>query len=126
MKAETSNTGSKNVEDVKKMSKHGFLEKLKQTAAEKKDHLDAEKSGTSNKSTSSGKKKTGGEGWNALKDDFMMNSKLQDWDKELSSDEGDDVSDANNDNAKKRDADDVMDDWSSDEDSSNKRRKMRT
>ena len=26
-------------------------------------------------------------GWNALKDDFMMNSKLKDWDKEISDDE---------------------------------------
>jgi hypothetical protein len=26
-------------------------------------------------------------GWNALKDDFMMNSKLKDWDKEISDDD---------------------------------------
>ena len=124
-KAEPATTGSKNSEDVKKMSKHGFLDMLKKSAIEKKEKVELEKSGTSNKSISSSseKKKTGGEGWNALKDDFMMNAKLQDWDKALSSSDDEDASD---DNVKKRDADDIMDDWSSDEEGTHKRRKMRT
>ena len=65
----------------------GFLEMIKnkgatkeeegnkKSSSKKEDEIKTEKDTTS-KSTS---------GWNALKDDYMMNSKLKDWDKDLSS-----------------------------------------
>ena len=107
---------------MKKMSKHGFLDILKKTAVERNEDT---KTGDEHVTTSEtnfskgGNEKKGGEGWNALKDDFMMRSKLNDWDKVISSDD-DDVSSDNN---LKRDADDIMDDLSSDEDVAHKRRR---
>ena len=62
-------------------------------------------------------RKEGG-GWNALKDDFMMNSKLKDWDKELSDEDDDDDSDGMDgggfNEARDQDADALMEDdnWS--------------
>ncbi|KAL3790261.1 hypothetical protein ACHAWO_001336 [Cyclotella atomus] len=68
-------------------SKHGFLDMIKSAAANDKDVKGDEKV---EKIERSGKK---GVGWSALKDDFMMNSKLKDWDKELSDDDDEEEED---------------------------------
>jgi hypothetical protein len=58
--------------DATKMTKHGFLDKIKNTAAtmdsSKTSVEDKLKSGTDSKEKSTGK-------WDALKDDFMMKPK---------------------------------------------------
>lgn len=69
--------------DTTKMTKHGFLDKIKNTAASLETRNDTVveeklKIATSNK-------EAGGK-WNALKDDFMMKPK-KNWDEESSSDE---------------------------------------
>ena len=127
-----------------KMTKFGFMDMLKQTAVEKNGKNGStnsnSKGDTNGKERSDGKSsKSSPSGWNALKDDFLMNSKLNDWDKELSDDEedvddGDDVSLGDDDEvsgkSRKRsqadDLDDVMDDDDSSDDeveNAGKRRK---
>lgn len=110
------------------MSKHGFLDLLKNTGATSEKGKDKNDGQTPKVDKSSASKKDS-KGWNALKDDFMMNNKLKDWDKALSSDEDSEEDDDESAQGKKRglDADDVMDDddWSSDDGgvSKTKRRK---
>ncbi|KAL9178675.1 hypothetical protein ACHAXT_003806 [Thalassiosira profunda] len=72
-------------------TKHGFLDLIKKSAASgTAGGKDAEKdSGMSGSNVTAAKKEQGG--WNALKDDFMMNSKLKDWDKEISDDDDEEV-----------------------------------
>ncbi|KAL7479763.1 hypothetical protein ACHAW6_005481 [Cyclotella cf. meneghiniana] len=79
-------------------TKHGFLDMIKSAASA------GGGAGGDSKETSvgggtvdgaKGREKGDGKreksvGWSALKDDFMMNSKLKDWDKELSDDDEDD------------------------------------
>ncbi|KAL7516483.1 hypothetical protein ACHAWX_001493 [Stephanocyclus meneghinianus] len=79
-------------------TKHGFLDMIKSAASA------GGGVGSDSKETSvgggtvdgaKGREKGDGKreksvGWSALKDDFMMNSKLKDWDKELSDDDDDD------------------------------------
>jgi hypothetical protein len=107
-------------DDVQVMSKRGFLDMLKTNATKAGDVKGGatDKAGAlaalkqDNASASSGEKKSGS-GWNALKDDFMMKSKLKDWDKDLS----DDSSEESNDEEEAHVAGDgeVNDDWSDDE-----------
>jgi len=115
--AETSITTKRN-DEVKSMSKHGFLDILKNTGSASEKGIDKNDEQSSKVEKSSASKKDS-KGWNALKDDFMMNNKLKDWDKALSSDEDSEEDDDNSARGNKRglDADDVMDDddWSSDD-----------
>jgi hypothetical protein len=114
-------TESSSGKPMKNMTKFGFLDMLKQTAPAQagsttgSNGKDGKKNGS--KESPSSEKKSKSPGWNALKDDFMMNSKLKDWDKELSDD--DDDSDMDGDvkgysGTKRRqgnkDLDDIMDD----------------
>ena len=94
--ASASGGGSKSAEEVKVMSKRGFLDLLKTNATK----VDGGAAAAANKSApsvsegakgASSKSKTGG--WNALKDDYMMTSKLKDWDKELTDEEDSDDDD---------------------------------
>lgn len=115
--AETSITTKRN-DEVKSMSKHGFLDLLKNTGSASEKGKDKKDEQLSKVEKSSASKKDS-KGWNALKDDFMMNNKLKDWDKALSSDEDSEENDDDSTRGNKRglDADDVMDDddWSSDD-----------
>ena len=63
------------------MSKHGFLDMIKSTAAEKSIKEEAT-SGKQKVDRTESKTK-----WNALKDDYMLSSKLKDWDKRSSDEE---------------------------------------
>ena len=114
------------------MSKHGFLDMLKKTGTSKS--AGSEETSKTPKSSEKNSEKKSNKGWNALKDDFMMASKLKDWDKALSSDDDEEDSD-DNDEGKggkgskgkgvKRSVDDdaVMDDdWSSDDEKPKKRK----
>jgi len=85
--------------EVRTKTKHGFLDMIKKSAAvgaSKGDENDggggrvngADKSKESGSSKEASSKSTG---WSALKDDFMMNSKLKDWDKDISDDEDDEI-----------------------------------
>lgn len=124
-KAAASKSGGKSAEEVKVMSKRGFLDMLK-TNATKVDGGAAAKSAEdeTSKDATSSKSKSGG--WNALKDDFMMTSKLKDWDKELSDEED---SDDDDDEAGGGGGGNVVnDDWSDDDDkvsSAAKRQRVR-
>lgn len=73
-------TKAVNKSDVKNMTKHGFLDMIKSAASDKS---------SDTKGASSTKAEVSKPKWNALKDDFMMGSKLKDWDKESSDDEED-------------------------------------
>jgi hypothetical protein len=86
----TSSGSSKSKEEVKKMSKHGFLDMIKTAAAAKTKEEEVKQTKDSAQAPK----------WNALQDDYMLNSKLKDWDKE-SSDEGENG--------------EVNDDWSDEE-----------
>lgn len=103
-----SNMSSGKEQQVKSMTKFGFLDMLKQTAADKNpkdgngDNVRS-KINSEKESSSASKKKPTMSSWNALKDDFMMNSKLKDWDKELSGEEDD------------SDADGIVDDYEDDD-----------
>jgi Rrp15p len=72
---------SANKSEVKNLTKHGFLDMIKTAATEKCRKADE---AYSHKETTEKPK------WNALKDNFMMGSKLKDWDKESSDDEEED------------------------------------
>ena len=83
---------------MKKLSKHDFLDMIKSTAAA---NTEVQQQGTSEASKPaqpSSKSK-----WGALQDDYMLNSKLKDWDKESSDEE---------------EENDGNEDWASDEDAS--------
>ncbi len=107
----TANNGKE--QQVKSMTKFGFLDMLKQTASEKnpQDGRSDNISGNVNNEKESRSKKntsiSSSSGWNALKDDFMMNSKLKDWDKEISDDDDDEI-----------DSDSIVDDDDDDDDDS--------
>jgi hypothetical protein len=116
-------SGSKSAEEVKAMSKRGFLDMLK-TNATKVGGGSTTKAveDKSDKDAASSKSKSGG--WNALKDDFMMTSKLKDWDKELSEDEDSD----DDDDEAGGGGGAVNDDWSDDDErvsSASKRQRVR-
>jgi len=119
----------KTKEELQNMSKHGFLDMLKKTNASgdastnKGPFSSSSKNNSADGTTKSSgiktlkNKKQTSDGWNALKDDFMMNSKLKDWDKQMSSsdedvdDMDDDEEDGGSGGGKKRgDIDAVMDD----------------
>lgn len=73
--------------DTKHMTKHGFLDMIKSAAS--KDGSSKKKQGkekTAEDSAPAGSKPQ----WNALKDDYMMGSKLKDWDKASSEEDDDD------------------------------------
>jgi Rrp15p len=76
----TAETKSANKSEVKNMTKHGFLDMIKSAASDKT----GDRKGASSTKAEAVKPK-----WNALKDDFMMGSKLKDWDKESSDEEED-------------------------------------
>lgn len=90
----TSKNDSK--QPVKKLSKHGFLEMIKSTAAAKsedaksKDNVNNYETKESTTTSQSSIVAQSRSKWSALQDDYMLKSKLQDWDKESSSDEEDD------------------------------------
>lgn len=106
------------------MSKHGFLDMLKKTGSSKIESSN-DSSTSAQKADSVSDKKASKGGWNALKDDFLMNKKITDWDKALSDDD-DDSEDEDDIRGMKRaaDVDDMMDDDSS-EDEKPKRRKLK-
>lgn len=77
--------------DAQNISKKGFLDMIKSKGAGKEEEEEKENStpkedGKDKLSKQNSKDKTSSSGgWNALKDDFMMNSKLKDWDKDVTS-----------------------------------------
>jgi hypothetical protein len=74
-------------------TKHGFLDMIKKSAVGTTSSGGAgggEASGGAAEAKAESQKGSKAVGWSALKDDFMMNSKLKDWDKELSDDDDDD------------------------------------
>jgi hypothetical protein len=71
----STSTGNKSKKEIQHMSKHSFLDMIKSAAAEK------------SKDTSD-KKQESQSKWKVLKDDYMMNSKLKDWDKASSEEDG--------------------------------------
>jgi len=81
---------------VSSKTKHGFLDMIKKSAVpgssgggESKDEGSANGvNGSKEAASSKGSGSKGSVGWSALKDDFMMNSKLKDWDK-ISDDDDD-------------------------------------
>jgi len=81
---------------VSSQTKHGFLDMIKKSApssgAQKDDDSGAtgtRKQGGATQQNGENNKKESAVGWSALKDDYMMNSKLKDWDK-MSDDDDDD------------------------------------
>jgi hypothetical protein len=125
-KADVSTKSKKN-NDIKTMSKHGFLDMLKKTSTTSKDEISKQDSNSKGNTVSSQSKQSS-KGWNALKDDFLMNKKLKDWDKAISGDEESDEEyaggGAKRGNRNRGDADDDImdDDWSSDDQSPKKRK----
>lgn len=119
-----SSSKSKKNNDIQTMSKHGFLDMLKKTGSSKEQSSKQEANTVDN--TQPTKEKKSSKGWNALKDDFLMNKKMKDWDKELSDDEdSEEEYDGRRTEGLKRnhDDDDIMDDdWSSDDQSPKKRK----
>lgn len=116
---------TKKSSEIKTMSKHGFLDMLKKTGAPQagstKQGSKAEKS-----AETSGEKKAS-KGWDALKDDFLMNKKINDWDKDLS-DEDESEEEEEETRGVKRSADNadvVDDDWSDAEEEQPKKRKVK-
>jgi hypothetical protein len=69
--------------DTKHMTKHGFLDMIKSAA---KDDTSKKQKGKDTAAAAASSKPQ----WNALKDDYMMGSKLKDWDKESSEEDEDD------------------------------------
>jgi hypothetical protein len=75
---------TKDSKEVKKMTKHGFLDLIKTTAKE------STTSSTTKANTNDATQRTGSKPkWNALQDDYLLGSTLKDWDKESSDDEDD-------------------------------------
>ena len=98
------------------MTKHRFLDMIKSKAANtaaattgKKDKAFASAAATATAATLQTPKK-----WNALQDDYLLNSKLKDWDKESSSDEDEEEDNKGLDPKDNVDIDD--DAWSDDDD----------
>jgi hypothetical protein len=117
-------TTNKSAQGKKPMTKYGFLELIKNSAKGGGDATDEVTTNTNHEEKRSmnskvnlskvdemNRKKVDSKnkkGWNALKDDFMMNSKLKDWDKELSDDES--IEDDDHVNGVDGDDDGFMDD----------------
>jgi hypothetical protein len=108
--------------EIKTMSKHGFLDMLKKTGTPQSGS--AQEDSKAKKNATQSKDKKSSTGWNALKDDFLMNKKMKDWDKDISdddeSDEDEERGDKRNDEdggrgAKRIAGDAVDDDWSDEE-----------
>jgi len=83
---------------VNTTTKHGFLEMIKKSAVagggggssiEQDARKENRAGGDGMDNSKANNKGKGSVGWSALKDDFMMNSKLKDWDKEISDDDYD-------------------------------------
>jgi Rrp15p len=77
---ETANA-TKDSKEVKKMTKHGFLDMIKTTAKEPATSV------TKASKNDSAKNMLSKPRWNALQDDYLLGSTLKDWDKESSEDE---------------------------------------
>jgi hypothetical protein len=92
--ADTNNVSSKRkAGETSKLTKHGFLDKIKAAAVTK--GSDKTKEVEAEKPTNVGdKKEKKSPSWGALKDDYMLNSKK--WDEE-SSDDGSETSDKSDD-----------------------------
>ena len=73
-------TNTESSDKVKKMTKHGFLDMIKTTAKETTQSTKQETTTTAAKTTSKPQ-------WNALQDNYLLDSKLKDWDKESSEEE---------------------------------------
>eukprot|EP00560_Eucampia_antarctica_P008841 CAMPEP_0197827442 /NCGR_PEP_ID=MMETSP1437-20131217/4207_1 /TAXON_ID=49252 ORGANISM="Eucampia antarctica, Strain CCMP1452" /NCGR_SAMPLE_ID=MMETSP1437 /ASSEMBLY_ACC=CAM_ASM_001096 /LENGTH=370 /DNA_ID=CAMNT_0043428273 /DNA_START=118 /DNA_END=1230 /DNA_ORIENTATION=+ len=78
----------KKKKEIQNISKKGFLDMIKNKGVSKAE--DGKPSPTKDDEEKASKqnlnaKPSSSSGWNALKDDFMMNSKLKDWDKDMSS-----------------------------------------
>lgn len=108
--------------EIKTMSKHGFLDMLKKTGTPQSGSAQEDSKAKNNATQNKDKKSS--TGWNALKDDFLMNKKMKDWDKDLSdddeSDEDEERGDKRNDEdggrgSKRISGDAVDDDWSDEE-----------
>merc|ERR1712226_967113 len=94
----SANTKSTQKQDVANMTKYGFLDMIKKSASENK----VQPSSSPKEVESRNKTKPQ---WNALKDDYMLNSsKLKDWDKGSSDGE--------------EESEEVNDDWSDKEEES--------
>jgi len=103
------------------MSKHGFLDMLKKTGTPQSES--AQEDSKAKKSATQSKDKKSSTGWNALKDDFLMNKKMKDWDKDLSDDDESDEEDGERGVKRTADgADAVDDDWSDEEEQPKKRK----
>jgi len=72
--------------DIQNISKKGFLDMIKSKGVSKEEdgNSSPKKDNQESKQNSKDKSSSSG-GWSALKDDFMMNSKLKDWDKDVTS-----------------------------------------
>jgi hypothetical protein len=107
------------------MSKHGFLDMLKKTGAPQTESTNQDSKATKSAETSGEKKAS--KGWNALKDDFLMNKKMNDWDKDLSDDDESEEEGEDTKGVKRSvDDDDAMDDdWSDGEEEQPKKRKVK-
>mmetsp|Transcript_28297 Transcript_28297/g.60318 ORF Transcript_28297/g.60318 Transcript_28297/m.60318 type:complete len:446 (-) Transcript_28297:245-1582(-) len=81
--------------DVRSKTKHGFLDMIKKSAVSGSQgnvNDSGARANGADESKENGTTKGAGSkssGWSALKDDFMMNSKLKDWDKDISDDDDD-------------------------------------
>jgi len=96
--------------DVSKLTKFGFLDMIRKTATDDATKEETTSKPNNDKEQASTKKSSTSGGWSALKDDFMMNSKLKDWDKAMSED-GESSSDDEQANADGG----VQDEWSDDD-----------
>jgi hypothetical protein len=77
---------SKSKAEVKKLTKHGFLDMIKSTAASKQEKGSATKPEKASANASTSKPQ-----WNALQDDFMLNAKkMKNWDQASSGEDDED------------------------------------
>eukprot|EP00978_Attheya_sp_CCMP212_P022912 scaffold69292_cov59-Attheya_sp.AAC.1 len=97
--------------DVSKLTKFGFLDMIRKTATDDATKEETTSKPNHDKEQASTKKSGTSGGWSALKDDFMMNSKLKDWDKAMSED-----GESSSDDEQANNADGgVQDEWSDDD-----------
>jgi hypothetical protein len=81
---------SKKNQETSKITKHGFLDKIKEAAKSKGDEQNTSETSKSGKADGEGNNRSS---WSALKDDYMLNPK-KNWDEESSEDEANEDSDS--------------------------------
>mmetsp|Transcript_29941 Transcript_29941/g.69058 ORF Transcript_29941/g.69058 Transcript_29941/m.69058 type:complete len:84 (+) Transcript_29941:141-392(+) len=72
---------------MKHMTKHGFLEMIKSSKAPQTTQESTTTATTTEQKSKTKNNSDAPSKWDALKDDYLLNSKLKDWDKEESSSE---------------------------------------